>query len=113
MRNTSSAGGTGIEVASSSGTQIVRNNVNGAHNDGIIVSSTATASVLLKNVAHSNGADGIDVLSTDAATTITKNRADHNTDFGIDAALGVTDGGGNRARGNGNTAQCSPNISCA
>ena len=32
--------------------------------------------------------------------------ANDNGDLGIEAVSGVTDGGGNRARGNGNPAQC-------
>jgi hypothetical protein len=56
------------------------------------------------NVSSSNGDDGIDVDSP--ATTVTANLANDNADLGIEAVPGVTDGGGNRARGNGNPAQC-------
>jgi hypothetical protein len=46
-----------------------------------------------------------------ASTTLTRNLAVHNGDLGIEAVPGVTDGGGNRAAGNGNPAQCT-NIDC-
>jgi hypothetical protein len=46
-----------------------------------------------------------------AATTLTRNTANRNHDLGIEAVPGVTDGGGNRARGNGNPLQCT-NIDC-
>jgi hypothetical protein len=46
-----------------------------------------------------------------ASTTLTKNTANDNGDLGIEAVPGVIDGGGNRARGNGNPAQCL-NVSC-
>src|SRR3954452_16066941 len=45
------------------------------------------------------------------ATTVTRNLAVHNANLGIEAIPGVIDGGGNRAFGNGNPAQCI-NIAC-
>jgi hypothetical protein len=53
--------------------------------------------------------DGIDVDS--AATTLIGNHAVRNGDLGIEAVVGVTDGGGNKASGNGNPAQCT-NVAC-
>jgi hypothetical protein len=35
----------------------------------------------------------------------------HNGDLGIEAVLGVTAGGGSKAHGNGNPAECT-NIAC-
>ena len=61
--------------------------------------------------------DGIDV---DQATlsppqfhsaTVARNKAHHNGDYGVEAVPGVTDGGGNKAHGNGNPLQCL-NVSC-
>ncbi|MCW2902659.1 MAG: copper-binding protein [Streptosporangiaceae bacterium] len=101
-----SIGGTSTENRLSHNTAV--NNTT----DGIAVLSTATATRLEHNDANINGDDGIDVDSTDAATVIAHNRARNNVDFGIEAAVGVTDGGGNRASGNGNPAQCTPNINC-
>jgi hypothetical protein len=71
--------------------------------DGIRVEPGAAGTLLRANVATRNGDDGIDVDSP--ATTVTANVANDNVDLGIEAVAGVTDGGGNRARGNGNPAQ--------
>jgi Right handed beta helix region len=72
--------------------------------DGIRVEPGAAGTLLQANVATRNGDDGIDVDSP--ATTVTANVANDNVDLGIEAVAGVTDGGGNRASGNGNPAQC-------
>jgi hypothetical protein len=65
--------------------------------------------LLARNLAVHSGDDGIDVGAP--GTTVTRNTANDNHDLGIAAAPGVTDGGGNRAAGNGNPAQCT-NIAC-
>jgi large repetitive protein len=78
--------------------------------DGIRVEAEASGTLLRANVATRNRDDGIDVNSP--ATTVTSNVANSNTDLGIEAVAGVTDGGGNRARGNGNPAQC-VGVRCA
>jgi hypothetical protein len=44
-------------------------------------------------------------------TTLTGNHALRNGDLGIEAVFGVTDGGRNKAHGNGNPAQCT-NVAC-
>ena len=44
-------------------------------------------------------------------TTVTRSIANRNRDLGIEAVPGIIDGGGNRATGNGNPAQCT-NIDC-
>lgn len=53
--------------------------------------------------------DGIYVR--DPGTTVTRNTANENHDLGISANRRVIDGGGNRAAGHGNPAQCT-NIAC-
>ena len=68
----------------------------------------ATSSRL--NIAQRTATDGINVAA--AGTTIALNLALHNGDLGIEAVHGVRDGGGNRASGNGNSAQC-VGVSCA
>jgi parallel beta-helix repeat protein len=78
--------------------------------DGIRVEAAASGTLLRANVATRNRDDGIDVNSP--ATTVTANVANDNEDLGIEAVPGVTDGGGNRARGNGNPAQC-VGVRCA
>ena len=62
-----------------------------------------------RNTANSNGDDGIDAAAS--GTTVTANTANDNTDLGIEAVPGVIDGGGNKASGNGNPAQCL-NVRC-
>ena len=72
--------------------------------DGIRVEPDAARVLVRGNLASRHADDGIDVDSP--ATTITANVANDNGDYGIEAVPGVTDGGGNRASGNGNPAQC-------
>lgn len=83
--------------------------------DGILVWFGATNTLVKQNFADGNSDDGIDLggfLASDApGTTLTKNAADQNGDLGIDALPSVIDGGGNRARGNGNPLQCR-NVRC-
>jgi hypothetical protein len=55
------------------------------------------------------GDDGIDVRAP--GTTVTRNTANANHGLGISAVPGVIDGGGNRAAGNGDPAQCI-NLAC-
>jgi parallel beta-helix repeat protein len=87
------------------GNRIARNTVIGQRADGILVASTAQDTTLARNTADRNGADGIHVVSR--TTLLRRNSADDNAAFGIEAVAGVTDGGGNRAHGNGAAAQCS------
>ena len=94
----------GVATWNSTGTTIEKNQVTGSAVHGIQVNPDASGVVLLQNYLQGNGDDGIHVEST--ATTITKNTAVYNTDLGISAPSGVTDGGGNKASGNGNPAQC-------
>ena len=88
---------------------VSRNVVTSNQTDGILVDSGATGTLLVRNLASRNGDDGIDVDVP--ATTLTRNVANRNRDLGIEAVPGVIDGGGNRAAGNGNPAQCT-NIDC-
>jgi parallel beta-helix repeat protein len=91
-------------------TIVRRNLVRDGDVDGILVESTATGSLLEANIAIGAGDDGIDVDSP--TTTLTRNLGLRNGDLGIEAVPGVTDGGGNKARGNGNPTQCT-NIDCS
>lgn len=108
-------GGDGLGVVSdfplvSAGNVLARNDLTANDFDGIFVDPGTTETVVLANEAAENADDGIDVRN--AATTITRNVADRNVDLGIDAVLGVLDGGGNRATGNGNPLQC-VNVACS
>jgi parallel beta-helix repeat protein len=62
-----------------------------------------------RNTAHDNTSDGISVNK--AGHIITANIADNNGGWGIYAEVGNTDGGGNRATGNVELAQCY-NVVC-
>jgi parallel beta-helix repeat protein len=93
---------------------VVRDNrVRDATVDGFSVATegdgTASGTLIERNMAIGSGDDGFDIRS--AATTLTRNTASRNHDLGIEAVPGVKDGGGNKARGNGNPAQCT-NVVC-
>ena len=104
----SSAGRDGISVGFSEGTTVRGNRVRASGADGVFVAQSGDT-VIEGNRTNRNGDDGID--TTDPSTVVTRNHADRNFDFGIEAVPGTIDGGGNRARGNGNPAQCL-NIAC-
>ncbi len=94
-----------IVVRSASRDTMVSRNVANSHlTDGILVLDGAIGTLLLRNQANRNGLDGIRVLAI--STTIAKNTADDNGNLGIEAVTGVIDGGGNKASGNGISAQC-------
>jgi parallel beta-helix repeat protein len=84
------------------------NQVREAGTDGMSVGSAAADTLLERNFAEGAGDDGFDVES---GATLTKNTANRNQDLGIEAVPGVTDGGGNRADGNGDPLQCT-NVFC-
>ena len=110
-RNEVSGDTTGILVINTDAI-LTRNLVFDNATDGIQVVNTAfrpfPGNVVDRNRSERNGDDGIDV---DVPATISNNLANFNGDFGIEAVPGVTDGGGNKARGNGNPAQCL-NVRC-
>jgi parallel beta-helix repeat protein len=74
--------------------------------DGIRISDRSFGTLLARNRTIGNRGDGIDVDNPDPLTTLTQNTAIGNSELGIEAEPGVTDGGGNRAVGNGDPAQC-------
>lgn len=82
--------------------------------DGIAINlddaGPVSGTMLDRNVVTNSGDDGIDVKSRD--TTIRANLAVGNHDLGIEAVAGVTDGGGNKAFGNGNLLQCT-HVRCS
>lgn len=81
----------------------------GPSNDPEFPSPGATETIVEGNCVDGNGDDGIDVRNP--TNTLTKNRVNNNADLGIEAVPDVTDGGGNRAYGNGNLLQCL-NVAC-
>jgi parallel beta-helix repeat protein len=99
--------------APATGTVVRGNVVRRAGVDGISVGTETAnpvpnARIETNHVARSAD-DGIDVAR--AGTRVADNTARRNGDLGISAVLGVIDGGGNHAFGNGNPAQCT-NIDC-
>lgn len=90
------------------GTVVLGHVVKGAGVDGISVGTETSNPVentrIDANRVSRSGDDGIDVRR--AGSVLADNSANLNADLGIFAVAGVSDGGGNRARGNGNPAQC-------
>jgi parallel beta-helix repeat protein len=86
-----------------------RNVVRGSGDDGFDVRRKDNHSVLKRNLAVGSGDDGFDVESR--STRLAKNTATRNDDLGIAVRRGAIDGGGNRARGNGDQRQC-VNVKC-
>jgi len=92
------------------GENIVRRNlVRKSGGDGFAVKPDNHGVLLSHNIAMGARDDGFDIRRP--STKLTGNRAVRNGDLGIDAVAGITDGGGNRAHGNGDPAQCR-NVAC-
>ncbi len=114
LRNGDGAEG-GIHLVSndqgdgSTRTLVSTNTLGQNRGDGILVDPGQSGTVIDGNRSENNSDDGIDV--DHPATTLRMNTANNNGDLGIEAVAGVTDGGGNKARGNGNPAQC-VNVRC-
>jgi nitrous oxidase accessory protein NosD len=83
---------------------VEKNDVAHTAEHGISVSADSPNAAVAKNSVSTSGLDGIHVQG--ALTTITKNTAVDNGNLGIFAAPSSVDGGGNKASGNGNPAQC-------
>jgi hypothetical protein len=109
-RNDLAANGSGIALdASGRNMTIARNRIRGSVEYGLRVGPFASATSIERNVLSDNGEDGIDVRAPN--TLLTRNTANFNGELGIEAVPGVSDGGGNKARGNGDPLQCL-NIFC-
>lgn len=109
----SGVGGSGIEVeAESYNNEIVTNTVIGNSGEGIYIANVAPAgqgNLIEANIVSSNGGDGISVNG--GGHTIRDNIADLNGGWGMYASVTGMDGGGNRALGNDEPAQCF-NVAC-
>ncbi|MEU9331831.1 right-handed parallel beta-helix repeat-containing protein [Streptomyces sp. NPDC048290] len=100
--------GDGISVEQSLSTTLELNQVNRNDARGIYVVGDAapgTGTKILRNTASGNAADGIHVSKS--VHTLQGNTTRDNSGWGVYAEQGNTDGGGNRASGNGEAAQCS------
>jgi parallel beta-helix repeat protein len=95
---------TAANELSIAGTTTVSNGAN-----GLSVGAGSLGVEISASVASSNDLDGVRVLEPTAkvknSTTL------FNTQLGINAVAGVTDGGGNKAHGNGSLHQCE-NVAC-
>ena len=135
-RNRISGAGTGIEMNYGANPGVISGNrVVGSTGDGILLGQGSGIGgpgeeppglTVSANVVSGNGGDGIHVDPVPVMpygdfgidVTLTGNRADYNGRYGIESPgdipaqnVTVTDGGGNRARGNGETPQCL-NVAC-
>jgi nitrous oxidase accessory protein NosD len=109
-RNTVIDGGIGIRLATTQNANVVKNHVTGNALDGILLDGAFdTGAVLDHNFTSNNGDDGVDIDRS--GVTIRSTVANQNGDLGIEAVSGTIDGGGNKASGNGNPAQC-VGVSC-
>jgi parallel beta-helix repeat protein len=101
--------GGGGSVGGSHDNVVVRNDVSGNLEDGIAVGSLDDGNLVERNLAERNGDDGIDIDAP--GVEVTRNSTNNNGDLGIESVPGTIDGGGNRASGNANLAQC-VNVLC-
>jgi hypothetical protein len=90
---------------------IDHNSVTRNGGDGVSVRGLHLDAAIYGNRVDRNGDDGIDVYLVSFGPgccdiTVQGNRAFFNADLGIEAAPPAMDGGGNRAKHNGNPAQC-------
>jgi parallel beta-helix repeat protein len=113
-RNRIVRGGGGILITKLTGHGAVgnvvrRNYVRGARSSGIAVDNRPKRTLIRRNRVVGSRRHGIIVGSS--STKLTENRALRNGDLGITAVKGVTDGGGNIARHNGDPRQC-VNVKC-
>ena len=89
---------------------VIRGNVvRGSGRDAFVVSPYDRHSVLRGNLAIAAGDDGFDIGSRVAE--LRRNRAFRNADLGIEAVPSALDAGGNSARQNGDSRQCT-HIRC-
>ena len=88
-------------------TEIERNDVTLTADAGIVVIDPRAR--VTRNNASNNSGTGIDLREPGAYAA--RNTANDNGEWGIKGALGTIDGGGNRASGNGEPAQCL-NVVC-
>ncbi|HZO60520.1 MAG TPA: right-handed parallel beta-helix repeat-containing protein [Solirubrobacterales bacterium] len=98
----------GIGLANGTGASVTRNYVHdNGYGGGIYISDDVSNVDLRRNTANANGgSDYSGIWVGSPSVTITRNTANDNGWYGIHAVPGVIDGGGNRASGNGNPAQC-------
>ncbi len=127
-------GGHGIDLNDTDSARVLRNRVSGAklrgiliqgdsdgarikrndlirNEDGILLAAGATSADtrIAANTARLSNEDGIEL--DEPTASVRRNLVLENGDWGIEAALGTTDLGGNRAKGNAQPGQCL-NVAC-
>ncbi len=105
-------GASGVHVTSDSDRTVVSaNRIIGNADDGVTIDATSDDTVVKGNTVVGNAHDGISTANSTA--TLAKNVVNANYDAAIDAPAGALDGGGNRARANGQAVlPCSSAIAC-
>jgi len=89
---------------------VERNTATRSAADGIsILAGQGMGNLLSRNLVRFNRDDGIGV--DQPGNTVARNLAIQNLDWGIEAVEGTIDGGGNKAAGNRQRAQCL-NVVC-
>ncbi len=101
-------GDAALTVAGSDRNLVKRNSVPGGGHGMRLLDSDH--SVVEENAVARTARDGIVV--TNGSTILRRNTATHNGELGINAVAGATDGGGNRAFGNGGESQCT-GVACS
>jgi parallel beta-helix repeat protein len=97
-------------IVTGSGSTVAENRATGNGNDGIRV---VADSKVVGNKANGNLDDGIEITAPSETTKVKDNSANGNVDWGIDAGAGPVSGGKtNKAKDNGQAAQCRPAGVC-
>jgi hypothetical protein len=99
---------TAIDIIGGNANRVLSNRASGG-GDEIAVRSEASATEIVRNVVTQANDDGIDVGAP--GTIVRGNTANNNGDLGVEAVEGTIDGGANKASGNGNPLQC-VNVVC-
>lgn len=104
-------GGDGISLRTWGGDTLIAQNVAVRNRGNGILGLVVAHWLVTGNLSAGNGANGIAIAGAVEDATLTRNVVRRNGLLGIDAAEGVVDGGGNRARVNRAAAQCA-GLSC-
>ena len=100
----------GIDLGAADNNYVMRNSVSSNAFDGIFVSVSSDNTTVDQNSTDRNGRFGVNFLNNSG--TVARTHGWFNGDLGIRAGSGVTDGGGNSAKHNGDPNECSAHISC-